>query len=236
MPPLVQQESLDPAVVTLGGEDDDTQSVSDIDDHPGASRFELVNSEDEEETALLAQHIEAEADLGNVFEPDVGNVSAGHNNLRDDVVPTDGNTFRWLWRDRTRTDTRLLPISILFEAIDGSGSSTSAQAPHRFEAWSIVRRAVTDVTAAAGCPRLPMDPEARSFKCIALSASALKTLDARRILDYSIIATYSQLLLDDHLSNPLVDDTFRPKVWVAPPGSQLLSPDLLVNLFCKVSV
>lgn len=215
----------------------ETQSVSDIDEIQGPARYEYVDSDDEEETALLAQHIEVEPPAGDLFEPDTRAFPVAElprDDGEDPILMTNDSTFRWLWRERTRTDARLPPIAILFEAIDGMQEGAPSSEPPRFEAWSIIRQAAAALSTASPCPRLAMDSEGRSFECVNIPAAALKTLDARRILDWSIISVYSQLLLQDHNSGSSVGGAYRPKVWIAPPGAQHLSPDLLVNLFCKV--
>lgn len=194
-----------------------------------------VDSGDEESFAVIAQEADREAAAsGGIFEA----ASTQRNALQPDD-PNVIQSLRWAWRQRVAHNPRLPPISIIFEAVDGRSARDTEVGhpplPPSYEAWSIVRRSIGSLTFNAPRERLPMDTSPRSINGIPLTASDLKTLDAARILSTSVIAAYGQLLLQDHNSCPVLEGEHRPKVWLAPPCSAHLSPDLLVNLFTTVS-
>lgn len=212
-------------------EDDDDPAT---DDDPSD-----VDSDDEEETALVAQEVETEAMLTGV-----GSLAPNTSHAEDVAhrqAEHEGSTLQYMFRQELQRPDRpitLPPISIIFEAIDGDTRPRRQRLPDEYRVWSVIRRSLGKLRVGPGSvppARVPMDNAPRTFRHIVIDSNALPTLNARRILSPVIVASFSELLLQDHCQFPLMTGDERPSVWVAPPCAAHLSPSLLLYLFFKVS-
>lgn len=206
------------------------------------------DSEDEENLALVADSVEREA-LGQeneIFEgsADWGGLSRDNEDSVAQEEERPGGSLHLLFRqDLQRPDRRynLPPISLILDAVDGRNErGHPSQFPHQQSSgiWSVLRRSLShlQVQNPNSTVRLPLDQRPRSIKQIVVPPTELPTLNSRRIMSTAVIASFLQLLLDDHNAFPLLTDgADRPTPWIAPPCASHPSPTLLLNFFVRVS-